>query len=81
VRGDIGFLNYLQTLFVEIRDLQREHLTEYRMVTQQSLELQQRSIARQERFAGLYRRVVAAAATLIVVIVIIIVLLMGRIFR
>jgi hypothetical protein len=35
-------------LLEEIRDVQREHLTEYRRVTQQLLELQQRAVARPE---------------------------------
>jgi hypothetical protein len=33
-----------QKLLEEIRDVQREHLTEYRRVTRQLLELQQRAV-------------------------------------
>jgi len=36
-------------LLEEIRDAQREYLAKYRRVTQQSLELQQRAVARQEQ--------------------------------
>jgi hypothetical protein len=45
-------------LLTEIRDLQREHLAEYRRVTQQSLEMQQRAITRHDQAARIYRRVI-----------------------
>jgi hypothetical protein len=44
------------TLLEEIRDTQREHLAEYRRVTEQLLELQQRAVDRQAQFGALYRR-------------------------
>ena len=53
-------------LLAEIRDAQKEHLAEYRKVTQESLALQKQAIARQEQIARLYRRVVIAGAVLIV---------------
>ena len=71
----------LNELLVEIRDVQREHLAEYRKVTQRSLELQQLAVTRQEQLGRLYRRVVVAGAMLILCIVIIIIVLMGRLFR
>jgi hypothetical protein len=46
-------------LLVEIRNLQREHLEEYRRVTEESLELMRRSAQRQERIGRLYRGQVA----------------------
>ena len=52
-------------LLEEIRDVQREHLAEYRRVTQQSLELQQRAVARQEAGARIYRRVLLVAGVLV----------------
>jgi ferric-dicitrate binding protein FerR (iron transport regulator) len=52
-------------LLEEIRDAQREHLAEYRRVTQQSLELQQRAVARQEQIGRLNRRVVAVGGVLV----------------
>ena len=52
-------------LLEEIRDVQREHLAEYRRVTQQSLELQQRAVARQETIGRLYRRVVLVGGVLV----------------
>jgi hypothetical protein len=35
-------------LLVEIRDIQREHLEEYRRVTQEQLELSRKAVKRQE---------------------------------
>jgi len=53
-------------LLVEIRDLQRAHLEEYRRVTQESLELSRRAVARQEQFGRLYRGVVAVGALVLI---------------
>jgi len=52
-------------LLEEIRDAQREHLAEYRRVTDQTLELQRRIIARQEQVSYLYKRVVLVAGLLV----------------
>lgn len=49
-------------LLREIRDLQREHLSEYKRASQRALELQERAVARQEQIGRLYKRVVAVAA-------------------
>ncbi len=57
--------NETEQLLIEIRDLQREHLEEYRKIAQHSLELQQQAVARQEQIAKLYRRVVIAGALLV----------------
>ena len=48
----------IRQLLREIRDAQREQLAEYRRVTERSLELQQRAVARQEQIGHLYRRLV-----------------------
>ena len=53
-------------LLEEIRDLQRDQLAEYRRVTQQSLELQQRAVQRQQDLGALYTRVVRLGAVLVV---------------
>jgi hypothetical protein len=52
-------------LLEEIRDVQREYLADYRRVTQQTLELQQRIVARQEVIGRLYKRVVLVAGLLV----------------
>jgi hypothetical protein len=55
-------------LLQDIRDAQREHLAEYRRVTQQSLDLQQRANVRQEQFSGIYKRVVLVGGVLVAVL-------------
>jgi cytochrome c-type biogenesis protein CcmH/NrfG len=57
--------DHVRTLLEEIRDTQREHLAEYRRVTQQSLELQQRAVSRQEQVSLLYRRIVLVGGVLV----------------
>ncbi len=52
-------------LLEEIRDAQREHLAEYRRVTDQTLELQRRIVTRQEQVGHLYKRVVLVAGLLV----------------
>jgi hypothetical protein len=64
-------------LLVEIRDLQREHLAEYRRVTQESLELSRRAVARQEQIGALYQRVVAVSVVMFVVLVVALLWLVG----
>ena len=46
----------LRRLLTEIRDIQRDHLAEYRRVTERSLDLQQRAVTRQEQMVQVYRR-------------------------
>ena len=61
----------IRGLLIEIRDAQRENPTEYRKVTQRSLELQEQAVTRQEQIATLYRRVVVAGGIVVVVIIIV----------
>ena len=53
-------------LLTEIRDSQREHLAEYRRVTQEQLELSRRAVQRQEQNGRLYQRVIAVGALVLV---------------
>ena len=53
-------------LLTEIRDCQREHLAEYRRVTQEQLELSRRAVQRQEQIGRLYQRVIAVGAVVLV---------------
>jgi hypothetical protein len=71
----------IKELLTELRDVQREHLNEYRKVTQQSLDLQRQAVARQEQLGRLYRRVLTASAALVVFIIIVIIYLMGILGR
>ena len=65
-------------LLEEIRDLQRDHLAEYRRVTQQSLELQKQAVARQEQLGGIYRRVVMLGGSVVVALLILLAFLLVR---
>ena len=55
----------ISELLREIRDIQTEHLSEYKRVTQRSLELQERAVERQEKIGRLYVRVILASAILV----------------
>jgi hypothetical protein len=54
-----------QKLIEEIRDTQREYLAEYRRVTQQSMDLQQRAVARQEQLGLVYKRMLLLGGVLV----------------
>ncbi len=58
----------IHRLLEEIRDAQQEHLAEYRRVTQQSLQLQQRGVDRQQELGRLYKRVVLLGGGLVAVL-------------
>jgi ferric-dicitrate binding protein FerR (iron transport regulator) len=65
-------------LLEQIRDAQRDHLAEYRRVTQQSLDLQQRSVERQQELGRLYRRVVLAGGFAVVALLVLLLYLLVR---
>ena len=65
-------------LLEEIRDTQREHLADYRRVTQQSLELQRQAVDRQNQMAGMYRRVVLIGGVLGIALVTLLIALLIR---
>jgi hypothetical protein len=62
----------------EMRDLQREHLAEYRRVAAASLDIQARSVEKQAQTALLYRRVVLVAGALGAPLVLLLVFLLAR---
>ena len=70
--------NEIKELLTEIRDLQREQLTEYRNVTERSLKLQQQAVTRQEQMGKLYRVVLVLAGIIIVCIIVLLVYLFNR---
>ena len=45
----------LESILQEIRDLEREHLDEYRRITSRSLELQEQAVARQQQVTRIYK--------------------------
>lgn len=59
----------ISEMLSEIRDIQTEHLNEYKRVTQRSLELQERAVERQEKIGRLYVRVILASAILVLGII------------
>jgi len=65
-------------LLREIRDTQREHLAEYRRVTERSLDLQQRAVARQEQMAYIYRRLLVVGGGLVAILFALLVYLLVR---
>jgi CHASE3 domain sensor protein len=68
----------IRQLLKEIRDTQREHLVEYRRVTERSLDLQQRAVARQEQMAYIYRRLLVVGGGLFVILFALLVYLLVR---
>lgn len=65
-------------LLEEIRDATREHLAEYRRVTQQSLDMQERALARQLEVGALYKRIVRISGTLIFVLLVLLMYLLVK---
>jgi CHASE3 domain sensor protein len=68
----------IRRLLREIRDAQREQLAEYRRVTERSLELQQRAVARQEQLGQLYRRLLVAGGGMVAVLLVLLVYLLVK---
>ena len=63
-------------LLREIRDIQREHLEEYKAAAERSIELQQRAVNRAESIGKVYRGALVVSAVLISGIIILILYLM-----
>jgi len=82
---DVDVNARIEELLKELRDTQREHLAEYRRVTEQSLDLQRRAVSRQEAFGALYRRLVliggTVAAGLLALLIYLLVRWSGLLFR
>ena len=68
----------VRRLLTEIRDLQREHLAEYRKVSAEILELQKGAVGRQEVFGRVYRRVVLLGGMVAFALLILLVYLLAR---
>ena len=65
-------------LLEEIRDAQRDQLAEYRRVTHQSLDLQQRAAAKQEQLGLIYKRVVLLGGMMFTVLLALLLYLLVR---
>jgi hypothetical protein len=65
----------IKRLLRDIRDAQREPLTEHRRVTERLLELQQRALAQQEQLSRLHRWLVRVGGGLVAVLLAVVVFL------
>jgi len=65
-------------ILTEIRDLQREHLAEYRKVSEEALQIQRNALARQELIAGVYRRVVVLGGVMVLALTVLLVYLLAK---
>ena len=72
--------NEILSVLVEIRDLQREHLEEYRRVASKSVQLQEDSVGRQKQATDLYKRALAGGTVLVVILVALILYLIRFLF-
>jgi CHASE3 domain sensor protein len=70
--------NEIRQLLKDIRDTQREHLAEYRRVTERSLDLQQRAVTRQEQIGNMYRRLLIVVGGLVAALLVLLVYLLAR---
>ena len=68
----------LRRLLTEIRDIQRDHLAEYRRVTERSLDLQQRAVARQEQMVQVYRRLLVIGGGMVAILLMLLVYLLAK---
>jgi hypothetical protein len=68
----------IHRLLEEMRDLQREHLAEYRRVTRESLDLQERALGRQQGLAHLYKRMLVVGGVLVGALMTLLVYLLVR---
>jgi hypothetical protein len=68
-------------LLKEIRDVQSEHLAEYKAAAQRSIELQQRAVNRAENIGKIYRIALAVSAVLIIGIIVLIFYLLSFLRR
>jgi CHASE3 domain sensor protein len=62
-------------------DTQREHLAEYRRVTERSLDLQQRAVTRQEQMVQVYRKLLIIGGGLVSILLMLLVYMLIRYSR
>lgn len=62
----------------DIRDLEREHLEEYRRISQEVLNLQRNAVERQALIGGVYKRVVAFGGIMVVALLVLLVFLLAK---
>ena len=62
----------------DIRDLERQHLEEYRRISQEILNLQKNAVERQALIGGVYKRVVAFGGLMVVALLALLVFLLAK---
>ena len=62
----------------EIRDLERQHLEEYRRISDEFLQLQRDAVARQALIGGVYKRLVVFGGIMVVALLALLVFLLAK---
>ena len=62
----------------DIRDLERQHLEEYRRISQEVLNLQRNAVERPALSGGVYRRVVVFGGIMVVALLVLLVFLLAK---
>ena len=75
---DRADVDEIRELLRDIRDAQREQVAQYRRVTDRSLALQERAVARQEQFSHLWKRFTLVGGVLVVMLLVLLVYLLAR---
>jgi len=65
-------------ILTEIRDLERQHLEEYRRISDEVLQLQRDAVARQALIGGVYKRVVVFGGVMVVALLALLVFLLAK---
>ncbi len=68
----------VRQLLTEIRDLEREHLAEYRKVSAEILSIQRVAVDRQALFGRVYKRIVLLGSVMILALTILLVYLLAK---
>ena len=65
-------------ILTEIRDLERQHLEEYRRISDEVLQLQRDAVARQALIGGVYKQVVVFGGVMVVALLALLVFLLAK---
>jgi len=68
----------VRDLLTEIRDLEREHLKEYKRISEEFLSLQKGAVSRQDLIGRVYRRMVLFGGVLMAALLVLLVYLLGK---
>lgn len=68
----------IERLLEEIRDVQQEHLAEYRTVTRRSLEIQEAAANRADQISRLYERALLVGGVVVAVFILLVLYIVVR---